>query len=59
MEIPETVFGLKNGDKFVAVCIWFGNFAITRYFAGVAFGSALLPWNVGLPKDAEDSKVLM
>ena len=43
---PPTYFGLKNGDKVLAVLIWYGNFAVSLYFAFKVFGSANLPWKL-------------
>ena len=43
---PETYFGLKNGDKVLALAIWFGDFAVSLFFAFKVFGDANLPWNL-------------
>ena len=43
---PETYFGLKNGDKVLALAIWFGNFGASLFFALKVFGHANLPWNL-------------
>mmetsp|Transcript_63190 Transcript_63190/g.105123 ORF Transcript_63190/g.105123 Transcript_63190/m.105123 type:complete len:172 (+) Transcript_63190:18-533(+) len=43
---PETYFSLKNGDKVLALAIWFGNFAVGLYFSLKVFGHANLPWNL-------------
>ena len=43
---PETYFGLKNGDKVLALAIWFGDFAVSLFFAYKIFGHANLPWKL-------------
>ena len=46
-EIPETMWGLYQYDKVVAVTLWFTLFLVNLYFAKAYFGSYLLPWAVG------------
>ena len=40
---PETYFGLKNGDKVLALIIWYGHFASNLYFQFKVFGNANYP----------------
>ena len=43
---PETYFGLKNGDKVLALFIWYSHWLSNFYFQFKVFGDANLPWNL-------------
>merc|ERR1719506_2250225 len=44
IDIPPTLFGLKNGDKFFVVSAWFGMAGANIYFMKKVFGDYNFPW---------------
>ena len=45
IDVPETIFGYKNGDKFLVCVVWFGEAFGNIYFMKKIFGDYNLPWN--------------
>merc|ERR1712086_844380 len=56
IDIPPTLFGLKNGDKLAVVAAWFGMAFANVYFMAKVFGDLNLPWNSMKDADVDEKK---
>ena len=50
IDVPETIAGLKNGDKILVLFVWFGMAFANIYFMKKVFGDYNLPWT-HMPKN--------